>query len=345
MVGAEEKAEVLKSQASNVSKEIEFLRTLKKVAQGQEKFIPEACPDLELQRGPAARIVDCDDTTSELELQRGPAARFVDCGTTIEQHALETSRLLHRDCPARTEAESAGENLMEEVGVADDNNKAMELCRQTELAIPATSEAAKAPCAAVGNDVLSRTAASTSSLKREVLMPWERSKWLAVGARPAMKATPHGSLRQVAGLKRLTGSGVSLSSARSLPTSARDGEATECNKDTPVSVPEHFNIGDENPKPKHFFIGDEPPFTRRFNSSTSLGSASSLASTVASPQRRDQFGRSPGGLTRQKNSNVLHRLTAEHRSVAGSGGGATTLRARRTRRRDCDGLLRESKSA
>jgi len=327
MMGAEEKAEVLKSPASTVSKEIEFLRTLQLVAQGQGKFIPEACPELELQRGPAARIVDCDDTTSELELQRGPAARIVHCDTTIEQHAFETPNLLHRARAARTETETMpsrqepkelpmnadDENLVEGVGVAD-VSKAIKLCRQRSLVISATSEAAEAPFAAVGSAVSPRTAASTSSLRREVLMPWEKSKWLAFGARPAMKATSQGSLRQVAGLRRLTGASacMSLSSARSLPTCLRDGEAAEHDVE--------LNMG----------------------SFTSFGSASSLASTVASPQRRDQPESSSGGLTRQRNSNALHRSTAERCSVIGSGGSATTHSARRTRRRrHNNGLLRE----
>jgi len=327
MMGAQEGAEVLKSQASTVSKEIEFLRTLQLVAQGQGKFIPEVCPELELQRGPAARIVDCDDTPSELELQRGPAAQIVHCDTTIEQRAFETPRLFHRDGAARTKAETMplrqepksvpmstdDENHLEGVEVAD-NRKARKLCKQPSLAISDTSETAEAPSTAVGSAVSSRTAASTSSSKREVLMPWEKSKWLAVGARPAMKATAQGSLRQVAGLGRLTGTSacVSLSSARSLPTWLRDGEAAE---------------HDIELKPGSF---------------RSSGSTSSVTSSVASPQRRDQSERLPGGLTRQRNSNALHRFAAERHSLTGTGGTATPQGARCTRRRrQNDGLLRE----
>merc|ERR1719150_578370 len=89
---------------------------------------------------------------------------------------------------------------------------------------------------------------------------------------------------------------------------------------------------------------------RRDQSESFPGSASSLASTVASQQRRDQSESFPGGLTRQRNSNALrryaadgmHRSAAEHCSVTGSGGSATTHNARRTRRRrHNDGLLRE----
>jgi len=233
--------------------------------------------------------VDCDDTPSELELQRGPAAQIVHCDTTIEQRAFETPRLFHRDGAARTKAETMplrqepksvpmstdDENHLEGVEVAD-NRKARKLCKQPSLAISDTSETAEAPSTAVGSAVSSRTAASTSSSKREVLMPWEKSKWLAVGARPAMKATAQGSLRQVAGLGRLT------------------------------------------------------------------GSTSSVTSSVASPQRRDQSERLPGGLTRQRNSNALHRFAAERHSLTGTGGTATPQGARCTRRRrQNDGLLRE----
>jgi len=356
---ADEEAEALKSQASTLQKEIEFLRTLQLVAQGQGKFIPEECPELELQRGPAARIVDCEDTTSELELQRGPAARIVDCADTTsgelellggpaarivdredaameQRRALdEASHSLGHDSAALTETETMlpscqkpqtrlptsaeEEHLTEPVGAAGDS-KAMKQSRQRGSAVSAaseaakmqsaaaTSETAKMQSAAVGSAVSSKTLPSTPSAKREVLMPWEKSKWLAVGARPAMKTTAQGSLRQVAGLTRLTGTSacVSLSSARSLPTWLRDSEAGE---------------HDAEPKMQA--------------SPSSGGSVSSLASAVASPQRRAQVERGPG-LTRQRNSNALQ----QRRSVAGSGGGASTPSTFRARRRHSDAILR-----
>jgi len=236
---------------------------------------------------------------------------------------------LHRDHAARTQEETMplgqepkrlpmsadSADPFEEVGVAD-NSSAKKPCSEEALVVPDESDVARALSAALGSVASARTSASTTSLKREVLMPWEKPKWLAVGARPAMKGTSQGSLRQVAGLTRLKGASTcsSLSSARSLPTWSRDGAADE---------------NDAEPKMDWF--------------PSSGGSASSLASPVALPQRLDQSERAPG-LTRQRRSNALHRSAADCLSVTG-GGGIATPSACRTRRRHSDGGLRDHGAA